>query len=431
MARFQIKSITHKITILFAISAVASLALFFILFSIASFKLDETFWNDYSTRKISEPLASQFHYYVTEKSLRSGDTLAIRKWAEEKKVDYLVIVKDNAYVYDHSSFIKHPYTRLEQLNYALLPDYNVNFSDGAATIRVYKNVERSYYFVTYALIAILCVCVGFMIMFLGIRKEVSYIVELVNEVDKMSSGLENASFRIVGDDEISDLADAMENMRTSLIDKEQKELEMKKAQDNLVLGMAHDLRTPLTSLIAYIEIVKRQDKTEEVVKYSDKALQKAGEIKNLSDQLFDFFLINSGEKDEFEVVSIEYAFNDYLSELCSYLGSQGYNVEVSDLTWPHQNVSISFDYIGRIMNNIQSNIVKYADTAKPVNLNTKSDGKDFYISIHNAVSDHADDSSSNGIGLKNVSSMMKKMGGDCVVHTDKTDFTIDLIFAML
>ena len=220
-------------------------------------------------------------------------------------------------------------------------------------------------------------------------------------------------------------------MRTSLIAKEQKELEMRKAQDNLVLGMSHDLRTPLTSLMAYIEIIKRQNKTEEVIKYSDKAMQKAEEIKNLSNQLFDFFLINSGEKDQFEVATVEYAFTDHLSELCNYLGSQGFTVEATDLTWPHQNVSISFDYIGRIMNNIQSNIIKYADITKPVHLNTKSDGKCFYISIQNSVSDHTDDSSSNGIGLKNINSMMKKMGGDCIIHTDKIDFTIELVFKML
>ena len=255
--------------------------------------------------------------------------------------------------------------------------------------------------------------------------------KLSEEVDKMNSGLENASFPIEGSDEISDLADTLEHMRTALIDKENSEMQMKQAQDNLVLGMAHDLRTPLTSLMAYIEIVKRQNEHEEVVKYADKAIQKADEIKNLSNQLFDFFLISSGEKDEFEITSIQYAFNDYLSEMCNYLASQGFNVETSELSWPHQNVSVSFDYIGRIMNNIQSNIVKYADISKPVTLSTKSDGKCFYISVSNTISNNADDSSSNGIGLKNINSMMKKMNGDSIIHTDESNFDIELIFTTL
>ena len=83
------------------------------------------------------------------------------------------------------------------------------------------------------------------------------------------------------------------------------------------------------------------------------------------------------------------------------------------------------------MNNIQSNIVKYADISKTVTLSTKSDGKCFYISVSNTISNNADDSSSNGIGLKNINSMMKKMNGDSVIHTDESYFGIELIFTTL
>lgn len=432
MANLKTKSLTHKIIFLFAISAAISLALFLVLFSVVSSALDQTFLDENFIRMTSEPLASRFHYFVTENGISSHGTLAIDNWVESNNIDYLEITKDNAIVYDSTDFSGQPHhSRFELLNYLRLPEYNVSFSDGDASIKIYKNDERAYYLFAYALVALISVCVGFMIVFLGIRKEVLYVTELSEEVDKVSSGLENASFPIKGSDEISDLADALEHMRTTLIDKENSEMQMKQSQDNLVLGMAHDLRTPLTSLMAYIEIVKRQNEHEEVVKYADKALQKADEIKNLSNQLFDFFLISSGEKDEFEITGIQYAFNDYLSEMCNYLASQGFNVETSELSWPHQNVSVSFDYIGRIMNNIQSNIVKYADKAKPVYLDTKCDGKTFCISVENTVSANANNNSSNGIGLKNINSMMKKMNGDCLIHASKSTFKIDLAITML
>ncbi len=432
MANLKTKSLTHKIIFLFAISAAISLALFLVLFSVVSSALDQTFLDENFIRMTSEPLASRFHYYVTENGISSHGTLAIDNWVESNNIDYLEITKDNAIVYDSANFSSQPHhSRVELLNYLMLPEYNVSFSDGDASIRIYKNVERVYYLSAYALVALISVCIGFVIVFLGIRKEVLYVSELSEEVDKMSSGFENAYFPVKGSDEISDLADTLEHMRVTLIDKENSEMQMKQAQDNLVLGMAHDLRTPLTSLMAYIEIVKRQNEHDEVVKYSDKALQKADEIKNLSNQLFDFFLISSGEKDEFEITGIQYAFNDYLSEMCNYLASQGFNVETSELSWPHQNVSVSFDYIGRIMNNIQSNIVKYADISKPVTLSTKSDGKCFYISVSNTISNHADDSSSNGIGLKNINSLMKKMNGNSLIHADESNFDIELIFTTL
>ncbi len=419
--------------ILFALSMAASLTLFFILFSTANYILDDIFQNSNFRKDISDPLVSRFQYYVTERNIKATETFAIRDWAQKNKVDYFTISRENLLLYDNAYMGKIPLgdTESEQLNYTRLYMSNVRFADGDADVFIYKNVERKYYFTAYAISALLSGCAGFVIVLFGIKKEVLYIVELGSEVKKMNSGLENASFRIMGDDELSSLAGAIEHMRTDLIEKQENELKMKKAQDNLVLGMAHDLRTPLTSLMAYIEIVKRQDNLQNVSDYSDKALQKAFEIKNLSDQLFDFFLINSDAKDEFEVVTVEYAFSDYLSELCNYLSTQGFSVEVQELSWPNQNVSVSFDYIGRIMNNIQSNIVKYADKTKPVYLGTKCDGKTFCISVENTVSANANNNSSNGIGLKNINSMMKKMNGDCVIHTTKSIFIIELIINML
>lgn len=438
MANLKTKSLTHKIILLFAISAAVSLVLFFVLFSAANSALDKTFLNENFIDMTSAPLASRFFYYVNENGTSSHDTLAIDNWVNTNNIDYLEITKDNAIVYDSADFYDASNIYGQSLNssfgllkYLRLPEYNVRFSDGDATIRIYKNVEHVYYLSAYALVTLISVCVGFAIVFLVIRREVAYVSELGAEANKMSSGLENASFSIVGNDEISELAKTLEYMRTTLIDKENNEMKMKQAQNNLVLGMAHDLRTPLTSLMAYIEVVKRQNEHEEVIKYSDKALQKAEEIKNLSNQLFDFFLINSEEKNALEITSIQYAFNDYLSEICNYLCSQGFDVDASELSLPHQNVAVSFDYIGRIMNNIQSNILKYADDTKPVKIYTKSDGNSFYISVSNTVSAHAGDSSSNGIGLKNIGSMMKKMNGECIIHTDESIFKIELVFSVL
>ena len=46
-------------------------------------------------------------------------------------------------------------------------------------------------------------------------------------------------------------------MRQTLVKKEQIEYDLKSAQEKLVLGMSHDLRTPLTGLMAYLEILKK------------------------------------------------------------------------------------------------------------------------------------------------------------------------------
>lgn len=418
---------------LLLISAAASLSLFFLLFFTSNFCLDGYFNSSLFRSKRSAILVKEFQDYVRINNISTTDTEAIQDWAYYNGIVYMNVSGEDLLLDENSYFNQVPPSQRKDLHYALPSQYTsrVEFHDMSAAVFLYDNIERIYYYLAYILVVLLSGLNGYLILIFGVKDKVQYITELSGEVDKMAADLGNASFPIEGNDEISSLAAAIEELRTTLIDKQQTELDMKRAQDNLVLGMAHDLRTPLTSLMAYMEIVKRQDKAEEAAKYADKALQKADEINNLSNQLFDFFLINSGEKDEFEVSGIEYAFGDYLSELYSYLEAQGFTVEATDLTWPRQNVSVSFDYLGRIMNNLQSNIVKYADAAKPVILSTRSDGKCFYISVKNTISEHADDASGNGIGLKNVNSMMKKMNGNCAIHADKTDYEIELAFTII
>lgn len=53
--------------------------------------------------------------------------------------------------------------------------------------------------------------------------------------------------------------------------------------------MAHDIRTPLTGLVTYLEIAKKQKSLENNLLYVDKAYTKTLQIRNLSDRLFEFF----------------------------------------------------------------------------------------------------------------------------------------------
>lgn len=58
-----------------------------------------------------------------------------------------------------------------------------------------------------------------------------------------------------------------------------------------MLGMSHDLRTPLTGLMAYLEILKKQQKEGAVTQeYINKAFDRVLQIRDLSEQMFEYFL---------------------------------------------------------------------------------------------------------------------------------------------
>ena len=103
---------------------------------------------------------------------------------------------------------------------------------------------------------------------------------------------------------------------------------MRVAQDKLVLGMAHDLRTPLTGLMTYIEILRKQENEGKVSReYIDKAFDKIFQIRALSDQMFEYFFVFSKEKIDLESAEeVESAFGDYMSELLALLDYVGFSV---------------------------------------------------------------------------------------------------------
>lgn len=87
-----------------------------------------------------------------------------------------------------------------------------------------------------------------------------YIRLLNGRLSEIGKGNLAATIPITGTNEISYLAAGIENMRASLSETEHQKQEMKLAQQNLVLGMAHDLRTPLATLLTDLELLKRQEK---------------------------------------------------------------------------------------------------------------------------------------------------------------------------
>ena len=139
--------------------------------------------------------------------------------------------------------------------------------------------------------------------------------QLIAEAVCIKNGRSTSYYKIEVKDELGNLAYGLDKMRRTLIIKEDNEQKMKESQNSLVLAMAHDLRTPLTSLITFLEIALKKSKDIENTECLKKCYKKADQIRELTDQLFDFFLIQKKEKVELEPsANAEYAIGEYLSE---------------------------------------------------------------------------------------------------------------------
>lgn len=94
-----------------------------------------------------------------------------------------------------------------------------------------------------------------LLLMIPINRKLRYIRRLREELKILEGGDLNYSVTLRGRDELYDLARGLEEMRLSLIRQQREREDAQQANAELVTAVSHDLRTPLTSLIGYMDLV--------------------------------------------------------------------------------------------------------------------------------------------------------------------------------
>ena len=192
--------------------------------------------------------------------------------------------------------------------------------------------------------------------------------------------------------------------------------------------MSHDLRTPLTSIMLYTEIMRKHVCDDKALTYIDKIAEKTARMKQMAEHLFEYALIAGETETELEEPALlEVIFYDLLSETCVYLEQNGFTVS-RDLSWENEQICVNTDYVLRIMDNITSNLLKYGDREKPVCIRTLYTEQGVGILVENAVRVSSEKADSTGIGLGNMKNMMAKMNGFCKAEERNGRFSVSLLF---
>lgn len=373
----------------------------------------------------------QFQEYVNKNRLKVTDTQKIRTWVDEKNIREFVITKGkNIYfdnIYRNNIFPGAIQKKLSRFLYPII------FLDGQAELYIYDGCADKYYDLITWSSAVLGIAVCLMIFVNELQKEIKAIQYLQKKVERIGEGNLEDEVSVVSSDEIGRLASGIDLMRYQLLTQKKTQERMKQAQDELVLGMAHDLRTPLTGLFSYLEIVRKLElEGKPALEYVLKSLDKAEQLRSVSEQLFEFFLVsNESDTEMEESETVQSAFEDYLSEFCAFLQYSGFSVCADELRWKPTKVQINADFLGRIMNNLISNIEKYADKQAPIILKTEYTATHIELIFQNMIIMPNPYVKGTGIGLKNIELMMKKMEGFSKVNMTEDTYCIRLVFPIV
>lgn len=429
-------SIYVQLLRLLFLSACFALGIFFLFDTAGQYFVENYLEETNYIEKKDQKYVKMFQEYIKEEELCSQDTVEINKWIknQKKKIVSLQIYKEDKLVFD--SEYPEEYTWEEDTSSGKTAwdiYYSVYFVDGVADISLLGTYSYEIYNYVFIIAMILSFVTFLFAVLLGIRKKMAYILKLSDEIGILEGGSLDYPITIEGKDEISELAEGLDHMRLSFVKLIEQEADMVRENQRIITEMSHDIRTPVTSILLYTEILKKgkYKSKEQLLEYLDKIDKKAHQMKQLTDHLFEYSLIAEEGKvvlEEPEAYGI--LFYDLFSETCNYLQQKGFQVDFQ-VQWKDYKMQISTEYVMRIMDNITSNLIKYADISYPILISSVSEKNMAGFLFENRIGSFDEKVDSTGIGLQNIKNMMQKMGGKCVVEKKNETFRLVLLFPCL
>ncbi len=301
----------------------------------------------------------------------------------------------------------------------------VYFVDGTLIVAVADFSEEMMNNAVFAIsitVSLLLVVIIMICFFGSITRRIGLLQKDVRMIEQGDLGRQ---IKQKGRDEIALLAEDVGSMRDAIVDDMTRERRAWEANAGLITAMSHDIRTPLTVLLGYIDLIEMQSHGEISSEYIGACRENALRLKNLSDDMFSYFLAfgRSESKADMTSVDVRSLTSHIVSEYHILLSENGYKLE-SFGEIPELSVRLDERYFRRIMDNVFSNVIKYADKGHPIKLGSVCDGERLILSCENKIRSDKDIPESNGIGLKTCSRMMDEMGGAFDVEEKDGSFTV-------
>ena len=220
-------------------------------------------------------------------------------------------------------------------------------------------------------IAGIAVIVLLSVFFTG--RQVRQILRPVNALTEAAKRVERGDYsqpvNYQGQDEFAAVCTAFDHMQQHLLEEREKNAANARARTELVAGISHDLRTPLTSVKGYLKGL--QDgvaKTpERQAQYIDIAYRKACGMEVLLQRLFYFSQIEAGEIPlQLKRVDLGKFVQKFAAEIREELSSRDCSLTLRGAPAPHP-VRLDPEQMRRVLNNLTGNALRYAD-AHPLEL---------------------------------------------------------------
>lgn len=234
-----------------------------------------------------------------------------------------------------------------------------------------------------------------------INRKIKYIKYSSLMVKDIANGNLGATLEIKGSDELAELCMSINSMSKELKKKFDNERQMEEVKNELITNVSHDLRTPLTSIVGYVDLLRKKEykSKEQFDEYIDTIYNKSKGLQMLINELFEYTkLATPGIKVNKNNIDLSGLLRQLIGEYIPIFNREGITFKI-DI--PEQDIIVSIDIekMVRVLDNILINAKKYS--VKP---------SDILVKLHNrnnkavvSVSNRADE-----IPIENLNMLFEK-----------------------
>lgn len=270
--------------------------------------------------------------------------------------------------------------------------------------------------------------------------------ELAKQMEDMRQGNHNQLLtQEIYTKELNELVDEINN--TIAVERELRTQDLRKSQQEhqLLTNLSHDVRTPLTSLIGYLQLLELSDNPLDKERYLEIINERASTLKRLLDELF---LLSRLEDTNYQPVVTQVNLTKLLRRSIlgfhDELAQRDFEVDV-DIPEELLIVWGPEELLERVVNNLLLNVIQHGREKLVVTLEEEPSSSQIKLSLINLISADVEVDSHNltqryvtsramnisnntGLGLNIVKAAISKLKGDMKISVDENNFVVEIYF---
>lgn len=255
--------------------------------------------------------------------------------------------------------------------------------------------------------------------------------------DRLKNDTNNLIYVSSSDKDIRRLAESLSTQLSAMRTEELSYIQGNRELKSAVTNISHDLRTPLTAICGYLDMIQKTDDPEKQARYLSIMKERADMMKHLTEELFRYSVIVSDETElKTETVFVNQLLAESISSFYPTLSEKGITPQIS-ITEERVERKLDSDALSRVFSNLLNNAAKYSDgdleialtesgeitfsnTAKELSAVEVEQLFDRFYTVEAARH-------STGLGLSIARSLIQRMGGSITAEYSDERLTIRII----